>query len=140
MGKTCNGICGVEITCPDGCGVLCTDDCECTQWCEPAQVEVPDEASGVALPVGVLTYVSKRDGTVRVHVGTADGAESRHYPPDTRFELRFDGISPDGLARLLSSMSPNRIQAPSSNAAERISGSASGTIAELAEQFSLVVE
>ncbi|MEU1208025.1 hypothetical protein [Nocardia sp. NPDC005825] len=133
---TCSGICGIEITCPDGCGVLCTSDCEdCTQWCEPTTVET----AGVALPVGVLTRVGKPGGNVHVHVGAVDYDEPRH-PADTQFKIQFHDISNEGLARLLSTMSPHSVKAPTSIAAERQSGSGSGTIAELAAQFSLVVE
>jgi hypothetical protein len=137
----CGGFCGIEIDCPNGCGALCTTDCtDCTQWCEPTTLPQADTGSP-----GVMVRVSRQGGEPNVRVIVGENAMkppvgASRYSANTEFKLSFNDLPRSSLARLLSSMHARPVQAPAGLAAERLSGSATGTIQQIAERFSLVVE
>jgi hypothetical protein len=86
----CSG-CGISIGCPDGCGVLCTSDCEdCTSWCEPTKVRV----AGNGGTPGVFVRVIK-GAKVQVRVaGEADqpDPDAPKYPASKGFQLSFNDL------------------------------------------------
>ena len=130
----CSG-CGINISCPNGCGVFCTSDCgDCTSWCEPAKVE------GLAGETpGVFVRVTKKGGVqIRVvHAGDKPAAET--YSDSMSFQLSFHDLPRASVARLISTMHSRPVRAPKELESERLSGSATGTVAEIAKKFSLIV-
>ena len=142
---TCSGVCGIHIDCGDrGCGILCTSDCtDCTQWCEPTHL--PAVSMGGIRSPGVLVRVIEQaeDARVRIWVGEAaerPNADAPKHPENTEFRLSFHDLSRAGLARLLSSMHTRPVRSPEGDDAEKLSGTASGTVADLAAKYSLIVE
>jgi hypothetical protein len=139
----CGGICGIEIDCPGACGVFCTADCrDCTQWCEPTTLPDFDEARAGASP-GVLLRITREADGAKVVVGEAANrlsANRRTYPEDTQFKLCFNDIPRASLARLIGNMHPRAVRARDGKAEEKLSGQASGTVAELAAKYDLVVD
>jgi hypothetical protein len=133
----CSG-CGIDISCPNGCGVFCTSDCgDCTSWCEPAKVE----AVGGETP-GVFVRVTKSgDVKIRVlHAGDKPAADAKKYPESMAFQLSFHDLPRASVARLISTMHSRPVRAPKDLESERLSGSATGTVAEIAARFALVVD
>jgi hypothetical protein len=86
---------------------------------------------------GILVQINKSPGgqtSVRMH---ESGKASELYDDDQRFKLCFKDLPLSSLARLLGSMSKRTLRVTPDRAAERQSGSGTGTVAEL---YSLVVE
>jgi hypothetical protein len=80
---------------------------------------------------------------VRVRFGEdADkpDADTPRYSGSVEFRLCFNNVSRASLARLLSSMHTRPVRAPGGGGAEKLSGSASGTVADLAAKYALLVE
>jgi hypothetical protein len=94
--SSCGGICGIEIDCPNGCGVFCTSDCtDCTQWCEPTTLPAFDQASAGGSPGLMIRITRGPDGGAQVRVGEAANrldANRRTYAETTAFKLCFNDI------------------------------------------------
>ncbi len=88
-------------------------------------------------------HAGSTDGGAKVVVGEAAnrlGANRRTYPEDTQFRLCFNDIPRASLARLIGNMHPRAVRARDGKAEERLSGQATGTVAELAARYELVVD
>jgi hypothetical protein len=137
----CGGICGIELDCPDGCGVFCpSDDCvDCTQWCEPTTVE---NTSGF-LKEGVMIRVDRSTENLQISVETPDKISDSGLPkyPDTQeLSISFHDLPRSSIARLLSHGLGRSVRAVTERQDERISGTDKGTLVELAAKYYLVVE
>lgn len=142
----CTGICGIDLDCgPLPCGIFCTSDCkDCTQWCGDLPT-LPGQNRSETVSPGVLVRVTRPVEGPKVRVRAGDAATQPYadvpqYPDGTEFRLTFNNLSRAALAHLLSSMHTRTIRPIEANAAERISGSATGTVAEIAAKFALVLE
>jgi hypothetical protein len=58
----------------------------------------------------------------------------------TAFKLCFNDIPRSSLARLIGNMHPRAVRARDGKGEERLSGQSTGTVAELAAQYDLLVE
>jgi len=133
----CGGICDIEISCSDGCGVVCTGECDdCTQWCEPTNVRS-------ARIEGVMIRVNRKSGALRVVVGPQpelpDSAMPR-YSEQEELRVRFHDLPRSSVARLLGTHLRRTVRVATGEEDERMSGFDEGTVAELAAKYSLVLD
>jgi hypothetical protein len=124
--SSCGGICGIEIDCPNGCGVFCTSDCtDCTQWYEPTTLPAFDEASAGESPGLMIRITRGPGGGAQVRVGEAANrldANRRTYAETITFKLCFNDIPRSSLARLIGNMHPRAVRARDGKDEERLSG------------------
>jgi hypothetical protein len=139
----CGGICGIEISCSNGCGVLCTVECDdCTQWCEPATVENP---SGPLNDDVTIVRVNRNTGGVRVEVGKPTELPvpdlPRYSSDQEELRVAFNDLPRSSVARLLGHHLGRAVRVVAETTEdERISDSDEGTVAELVAKYSLVLE
>lgn len=133
---TCGGSCGIEISCPGGCFVVCTTDCtDCTQGCEPTMVEAFVQMTRIVRKTG--------DAEIRTKVGAAGSAldlGSQKYPDDMEFRVCFHDVSRATIASVLTAMSRRKMRASEVGTTEKLSATETGTVAELAAKYALVLE
>ena len=130
--------CTIDGDCSDGCGVVCSDDCgDCTFWCEPTKMGASDVTTHPFIRIAKRTA----DGRMRISVASEADPNFAHpdFPENTKFRLCFHDLPRKSLARLLNSMSIRGVRA-AERSEERLSGSGTGTIAELAAKHLLLLE
>ena len=137
----CSG-CGMDISCPDGCGLFCTSDCsDCTRWCEPTHVR--EDPVSERRGEGTLIRTNKHTGEERVIVGSLAELPASDLPPysdQTDLIVSFNDIPRASVARLLGYLLGRSVRTAPPNEDERISGSYEGTVAEIMARYSLAFE
>jgi len=139
----CGGICGINITCSDGCGVVCTVECDdCTQWCEPTTLAGP---SGAPNEDVTIVRVNRDAGDVRIGVGKPAELplpdRPRYSSDQEELRVAFNDLPRSSVARLLGHHLGRTVRvAAETTEDERISDSDEGTVAGLAAKYSLVLE
>jgi hypothetical protein len=138
---------GVSIECPQGCGCVCANDdaSDCTRWCEPIEIKLPDLIA--AAPGSLVRIIKPAEGTeeagARMLVGNAvlnPGVDDPRYAPTTALSGCLRDVALSSLAAILSALHTCTVSAPADRGGEKVSGSAAGTLEELAERYSLVLE
>ena len=129
-------ICGTTVHCGNGCGILCTSDCDfCSVWCEPTTLSARIE--------GVMTRVNRKTGDLQIGVGETvelPDADIPSYSDQEELRVCFQDLPRASLAHLLGNNLRRAVRAAAGKEDERISGSDEGTVAELAAKYSLIVE
>jgi histone H3/H4 len=101
------------------------------------------EATPGLLNAGVLLRVSKKTGDVQIRVANFDElpkAGAKKYSDQDKVRVCLHELPRASVARLMGYHLRRTVRAAAAKEDERISGSYTGTVAELAARFSLVLE
>jgi len=140
MPQTCK--CGsITITCSKGCGCFCVGEIDCTQWCEPVQVETAFDARTIR-EGGVVRTLKNADGTDRLYINAMatgpEGGLPRHAR-GTRLKGCTKGAGLESVALVLGELHGAKVTVPPGRAKETVNEPLSGTLEEIAEKFGLTV-